>query len=192
MATMPVLWTERLKLRPFTLSDGPIVRHLAGDRAVATATRGIPYPYPRGLAEQWIASHQLMYDQSLATTLAIVERSSGRIVGAVRLAIDDDTQTGRLGFWVGKPYWNQGFATEALQAVVTYALKTRQLHAVFAAHAVGNDAAARVLEKLGLQREPALPRAARAWGRYDAEVYYSRSLAPQPQARHLAAVGACA
>jgi RimJ/RimL family protein N-acetyltransferase len=178
---MPVLWTQRLKLRPFTLSDSTVVEHLAGERDVATATHGIPYPYPSGLAAQWIATHKLMFDQDLALTMAVVDRASARVIGCVRLAVDDGSQSGKLGFWIGKPYWNNGYATEAAQALLQYALKTRKLAAVYGAHRVGNDAAGRVLEKLGLLREPALPNAARAWGRYDTRVYYGCTVQDLPR-----------
>ena len=53
----PVLTTARLRLRPMTPADGPRVEVLAGDRAIADTTAGVPHPYPAGGGAEWISTH---------------------------------------------------------------------------------------------------------------------------------------
>src|SRR5215475_6526845 len=53
LAGLPIE-TERLRLRPLTLSDAPVIERLAGDWEVARFTGSIPHPYPAGSAMAWI------------------------------------------------------------------------------------------------------------------------------------------
>ena len=54
---LPTLRTERLVLRPFRLTDAPVVQRLAGVPEVALTTQNIPFPYEDGMAEAWIRTH---------------------------------------------------------------------------------------------------------------------------------------
>jgi len=56
-----------------------------------------------------------------------------------------------LGYWLGVPFWNKGYATEALHAVIDYAFTDLNHEAVQAGARVTNPASRRVLEKCGFQ-----------------------------------------
>ena len=56
-----------------------------------------------------------------------------------------------LGFWIGRPWWGQGFATEASRAVVCHGFANPRLPAFSSAHFTDNPASARVLAKLGFE-----------------------------------------
>jgi ribosomal-protein-alanine N-acetyltransferase len=71
MNEQPVLMTDRLLLRPFTLKDAPVVRRLAGDYEVASRTLDIPYPYPDGAAEAWIATHKSEFRKGKSAVYAV-------------------------------------------------------------------------------------------------------------------------
>ncbi|KKL20477.1 hypothetical protein LCGC14_2455040, partial [marine sediment metagenome] len=58
-----------------------------------------------------------------------------------------------LGYWVGKPYWDQGFCTEAAYAVLRYAFREMGLVRVHAAHLWRNPSSGRVMQKIGMQHE---------------------------------------
>ncbi len=139
---MVTLATERLLLRPFRRSDAAEFTRLAGDWAVASMTSDIPHPLSQSQALAWLRP--------------------GR--GEVRFAIELDGQliggagyyrrrsgAAELGFWLGRPWWGRGYATEATQAIVHYGFQTRRLPGFTSSHFVDNWASAGVLRKLGFE-----------------------------------------
>jgi RimJ/RimL family protein N-acetyltransferase len=134
--------TERLTLRPFRSTDADEFARLAGDWAVASMTSDIPFPFSRRQAFAWLAP----------------------VRGEVRFAIERDGQlmggagyyrrvsgSAELGFWLGRPWWGKGYATEAAGAVLHQGLKNPRLPGYSSAHFVDNVASARVLRKLGFE-----------------------------------------
>ena len=79
---------------------------------------------------------------------------------------DDESEAERaeLGYWIGVPSWNQGYATEAAAAVVSYAFGELNLHRVWAQHLARNAASGRVMQKIGMQHEGRLRQHARTNG----------------------------
>lgn len=151
----PTLTTERLVLRPFTLADAPEVNRLVGDRRIADTTLNIPHPYDESMAEAWIGTHAEAAERGDSLTLAITEKDGG-LVGAVALAIARTPQRAELGYWIAVPHWGRGYATEAAQAIVGYAFDTLGLNRVVAHCLTRNVGSARVMEKVGMQREGTL------------------------------------
>lgn len=154
-AELPTLRTERLILRPFSSRDAPRVRELAGAEAVASTTLRIPHPYEEGMAERWIEGHVTAWVARSALNLAVTTGADG-LVGAVGLGLVGEHHRGELGYWIGVPHWNRGFATEAATAVVGFAFGELGLHRVQARHFPRNRASARVLRKLGMTHEGTL------------------------------------
>jgi len=153
MAELPEIRTQRLRLRRFTLADVDDVCRLAGDADVAATTLRIPHPYPEGQAEVWISSHEARIERGSGRDWAITLRDTGELVGSISLEIERDHDHAELGFWIGKPHWRHGFASEAAAAVVDHAFSALQLHRVFAHHMSHNPASGRILEKVGMVRE---------------------------------------
>ncbi|MBI1924811.1 GNAT family N-acetyltransferase [Candidatus Poribacteria bacterium] len=147
------LYTARLKLRPFSLDDAPIVQVLAGHPDIARTTLAIPHPYPDGAAEAWIASHAVLFEQGTAVHFAIERPSDGTLIGAIGLRLEREHARAELEYWIGKPYWGQGYCTEAAQAVVQYGFVSLGLHRIYAYHFTINPASGRVLQKIGMQYE---------------------------------------
>jgi len=166
MEKQPILATGRLLLRPFTLADAPEVQRLAGDYAVS-ATTLLPYPYPDGLAEVWIASLREGVERGDAAAFAVTLAGDGSLVGGVRLQIDPDHARGELGFWVARRFWGRGYATEAVGAVIDYGFSVLGLHRVHAIHFSRNPASGRVMEKCGMMHEGRLRQHVRKWGVYE-------------------------
>jgi ribosomal-protein-alanine N-acetyltransferase len=165
---IPTLKTARLILRPFATSDAPRVQQLAGAREIADTTATIPHPYPDGLAEEWIGKHAENFDSGKAVNLAITLAETGELVGAISLmGISRDHARAELGYWIGVPYWNRGYCTEAAAAVVAYGFAELGLNRITSHYFVRNPASGRVLEKIGMVHEGLLRQHLRRWDRFE-------------------------
>ena len=172
MNEQPVLTTRRLVLRPFVLDDALAVQVLAGAREVADTTLHIPHPYPAGAAEQWIATHPVTWAARTGVTYAVADAGSGGLVGAVGLTITPAHAHAELGYWLGVPYWNRGYATEAAAALVEFGFARLGLHRIQAHYLTRNPASGRVMQKLGMRSEGVSRHAVRKNDRFeDLEVY---------------------
>lgn len=168
----PTLQTTRLILRPFEPSDAGDLVPLAGDRAIADTTLNIPYPYEKGMAERWIASHQEKFEAGESAVFAVVLRESNQLIGAIGLEIFLRFLRAELGYWIGKPYWGRGFCTEAGRAVLEYGFTSLSLHRVHSSHFRRNLASGRVLQKLGMKHEGCAREHVEKWGVFeDLELY---------------------
>jgi RimJ/RimL family protein N-acetyltransferase len=166
MAERPSITTERLVLRPFTLADAPTVARLAGDRQIAATTIRIPHPYTLADAESWIGSHQELFEEGRSLPLAVTGRDGGELVGAVGLETVHEHRRAELGYWIGKEYWNRGYASEAAAAMVRFGFESLGLNRIFAHYFRGNDASGRVLAKAGLRPEGRARAFVRKWVRF--------------------------
>ena len=171
MAPFPTLRTERLLLRQFQSSDAPEVQRLAGAKEVAAGTF-LPHPYPPGTAEQWIASQQEEFDADRLVNFAIVLLRQESLIGSIGLAIVAEHRHARMSYWLGLPYWNHGYATEAVEAVLAYGFHQRTLHRIYAPHFLSNPASGRVLQKVGMTYEGRMREHYRRLGEFvDLELY---------------------
>ncbi|GEN53126.1 GNAT family N-acetyltransferase [Halobacillus faecis] len=165
------LHTERLCLKPYTLDLAGRVVELAGDEAVA-ATTFVPHPYTLEMAQDWIALHKEWIDKGMAYPLAMIVKESKELVGTMTLRVDEKHHKGELAYWVGKPYWNQGYATEAAIRVVEYGFNELQLNRIWSAAITSNPGSTKVMQKAGLSYEGTLKQDIYHWGEYkDLDVY---------------------
>jgi RimJ/RimL family protein N-acetyltransferase len=149
----PTLTTDRLILRPFVQEDAADVTRLVSDRRIADTTLNIPHPYEETVAVAWIGTHADAAERDEGMTLAVTERTSGAIVGAVGLTIARVNQRAELGYWIAVEHWGRGYATEASRAMLDYAFGALDLRRVTAHCLTRNPGSWRVMEKLGMQRE---------------------------------------
>lgn len=160
MKTAPMLYTERLILRPFTLEDAPDVRRLINDPDMASTTDEIEYPYEDGTAEEWIQQCHAWFEDGKCTNFAVTLRTDGTLIGKVSLTfrIHLPYKDAELGYWIGKPYWNCGYCTEVAKAVVAYGFREREIESVYAYYFKRNPASGRVLEKIGMHYVEYIPK----------------------------------
>ena len=149
---IPTLRTKRLILDRFEPADTEVVERLVNVAEVARYTLNIPHPYPEGAALGWIAGHAAEYDQGDGVAFA-VRLPDRQVVGCMGLRIERRHDRGELGYWIGKPFWGQGYATEAARACVAFGFRHFDLRKIVANYVAGNPASGRVMEKLGMTRE---------------------------------------
>jgi RimJ/RimL family protein N-acetyltransferase len=77
-----------------------------------------------------------------------------------------------LGYWIGKPFWGRGYATEAARALVQYGFDTLGLHRIYARHLTRNPASGRVLHKIGMTHEGYRRKHEKKWGIYEDDKLY--------------------
>jgi ribosomal-protein-alanine N-acetyltransferase len=148
------------------------VERLAGDRLIAETTLNIPHPYPPGAAEAWIARHRAEWARGDAVNLALERKDDRALLGAIGLRVERDHARAEIGYWIGVPYWGQGYATEAARALIAYAFGELGLNRVYAYHFTGNPASGRVMEKAGMRLEGELRQHQRKGGEFrDSRLY---------------------
>ena len=172
MRSAPPLLTERLLLRSLILEDATDVQRLAGDRDIAATLTNMPHPYEDGMAEKWIHSCYEKFDKDEALNFAITLRADKDLIGGIALRLEREHERAELGYWIGKPYWNRGYATEAAKAVVAYSFKVLKLNRIHAFHFTRNPASGRVLEKVGMRYEGYRRQHTKKWGNFEDSMGY--------------------
>ncbi|OAN11249.1 acetyltransferase [Photobacterium jeanii] len=150
MKQQPLLTTDRLILRPFQLSDALTVQKLAGDPNIANGTINVPHPYGDGMAGQWIGKHVAGWQSQVSAIYAITLKSSHQVVGCVGLHNIDGEQA-QLGYWIGVPFWGNGYCTEAAHRLLHFGFDKLHLKAVSSRHLSREEAAGKVLRKIGMK-----------------------------------------
>lgn len=141
--------TERLILRVPAADDAEAVANLANDRRIAEMTSRMPYPYGLSDAHDWIAACAV--PSPISTTFAMFEKATGAFVGACGFGALGDNREIHLGYWIGVPFWGQGYATEAAHTVIDCAFTVDGISEIIGACRVTNPASRRVLQKCGFQ-----------------------------------------
>ena len=152
MLTEP-LKTERLTLRPPAPADAGAIHRLVNDWPVVRMLSRLPYPYPRTLTDEWIASTVTQREQGQALHLVITGQENGAemVIGCVGLRLDITPRVGHLGYWVGRRFWGHGVATEAATRVISWALANLPIDRIAAHVSIDNAASAAVLRRAGLK-----------------------------------------
>lgn len=131
-----VLETDRLSLRPIQPRDCPAIFQYCSDIDLALWMMRIPHPFTSEDAGAFVARVAEKQGEVWAITL------EGHLIGMMGTA-------GAFGYWIGKPYWGQGFASEAAEAVLAYYFKTSENDAISASYMLENQRSARLLMRLG-------------------------------------------
>jgi RimJ/RimL family protein N-acetyltransferase len=161
----PVISTERLLLRGPVITDAPAIAAVAGDIGVAGMTTSMPHPYSLADAEAWIG-HVQGCDWRRDAYFVIEHRTFG-VVGIMGF----DHKRGpraEIGYALGRPFWNRGYATEAVRGALKWVKRDWRKNLVVAGHFADNPASGQVLCKAGflytgdIERRPS-----RARGRDD-------------------------
>jgi RimJ/RimL family protein N-acetyltransferase len=139
--------TPRLLLRPGFPEDAPALAAAIADKAIVMNLAGPPWPFRVRDAEAYLARSR----DPLLPSLLIMLRTNGapELIGECGLGRRPSGAV-ELGYWIARPFWSRGFATEACEALVDIA-RTLGLASLEGSYFLDNPASARVLEKLGFE-----------------------------------------
>lgn len=146
----PVLLSQRLVMRAPHEEDIDALSHLANNAAVATMVSRMPHPYTAKDAADFVRRSNL--GEIGKCVYAITKAENGTFLGCCGLEPHQgDPETLEIGYWLGQPYWNQGYATEAAHALIDMAFRTREIRFIDARCRVTNIPSRRVIQKCGFQ-----------------------------------------
>ncbi len=170
----PAIQTTRLCLRPLRLEDARAVSTLAGNWNVARYTLRVPHPYTLEMAEAWIRQTWQSRERGEGLVLAMEQRAEAVLLGVIGLEYTGP-DAADLGYWVGEPWWGQGYATEAVRAMLALGFDRLGLRVIGAEHLASNPASGRVMQKAGMVHVASLIRPDRDGRRVPVERYQLRN-----------------
>lgn len=141
------LEATHIRLRRLAPADAPALAALVGDWEVARMTARIPHPYDEGMAAAFITEAAARAAAGTEHVWAIERLVDRRLVGGVGFRWRDGAP--EVGYWVGRPFWGQGYATEAVRRLLDWLFADAGGERVLSETLSENRASARVLEKSG-------------------------------------------
>lgn len=143
--------TERLILRPPTQSDAQaIYATYAQDPEVTKYLVWRPHQNIKETME-FLERIEHSWEKGSEYTWAITLKESGILIGMIGLRMSPPRAD--FGYVLARPFWNNGYTTEAAAIVADWALRQKNIYRLWSVCDTDNLASARVLEKVGLERE---------------------------------------
>jgi RimJ/RimL family protein N-acetyltransferase len=140
--------TDRLLLRPGWAEDEAALTRAIADEAIVRNLASAPWPYTRKDAKAFLTAHR----DPNEPCFVILRRTMGapELIGVIGISPSPDCPWD-LGYFIARPHWGLGYATEAAAAVIAIAREGLRLPALTAGHFLDNPASGRVLAKLGFR-----------------------------------------
>jgi len=140
--------TERLKLKSPQMDDGVGLTELINDKSVVKWLSDIPFPYTVRHAEEFIERSQEKALKNESYNFMIFKNN--KMIGGIGLT-EFRKRSCELGYWLGKKYWGNGFATEAVNGILDFGFNNLERKEIYAAYKLGNEGSKRVLKKCGFR-----------------------------------------
>ncbi len=141
--------TDRLLLRPWRDSDAEALFKYASDPDVGPRAGWPPH---KSVEESLHIIRTIFHSDHI---WAIELKETGETIGCIgyyaygESNINIGENDAEAGYWVAKPYWNQGICTEALQLLIDYCFKVKGFQTLWSDFFINNPASGRVMEKCG-------------------------------------------
>lgn len=143
--------TNRILLRPWRDDDAAALFKYASDPEVGPRAGWLPH---KNVEESLEIIRTVFHND---TNWAIELKETGEPIGAIGYLLAPESELPAregeplVGYWVGKPYWNQGICTEALEIMLEHICKTTDIKSLISSHYFDNPASGRVMEKCGFK-----------------------------------------
>ena len=169
---LPTLLTPRLTLRPVRMSDAEDMYEYSRDPEVA---RHVLWDAHTSIHQtrNYIRYLIRQYRNASPGTFAIALRDSGKVIGTIGFMwVHMDNRSAEVGYSLSRKYWNQGYMTEALQAIVDFGFTRLNLNRIEAQHECDNPASGHVMLHAGMKHEGTLRQRIYNKGRFvDVDLY---------------------
>lgn len=175
---MKTIETERLILRKFKITDAEDMYNNWGK--IKDCNKYLPWKTHENIEEtkdiinKWIEDYNEQKPDKL--NWAIELKTTNEVIGAIGpVNISYNNKNIEIGYCIGKKFWNNGYATEALKALIKYYLLECDFHLIKCGYMSENIASGRVMEKSGMKKEAVLRERAinQYTKKYDNLVIYS-------------------
>ena len=140
--------TERLIIKSPQMDDAVELTELINDKSVVKWLSDIPFPYTVRHAEEFIERAQEKALKNESYNFMIFQNN--KMIGGIGLT-EFRKRSCELGYWLGKKYWGNGFATEAVNGILDFGFNNLKRKEIYAAYKLGNEGSKRVLKKCGFQ-----------------------------------------
>ena len=145
-----------LSIRKWGIEDkSDLAINLNNLKVLSNLRDGLPYPYTEDDAEDFI---QIMLSADPDSTFAFAITLDDKVIGSIGVFRKDNIhcRTAEMGYYIGEPYWGNGYVTNAIKMVCEYVFENTDIIRIFAEPFAHNIASCRALEKAGFQYEGTL------------------------------------
>lgn len=165
-----VIKGKRVTLRRPQMKDVDAIQKCCKDRSISNWIITMPYPYKKKDAIWFIKDCAKKWKKK--TDYLFVIEYKRELIGAIGMHTKPEDKA-ELGWWIAKPHWGKGFASEAAKLLVSEAFRQKELHKLYAVFLEGNKRSERVMQKIGMKYEGTLrEHSKRKNGKYVDEAYY--------------------
>lgn len=133
--------------------DLPQMMKYANHPRISQMTLNIPHPYQEKDAISWLNMANQGFEDKNHFVFAICKQADDRFMGGIGLRLNTRFNHAELGFWLGEPFWNNGYVTEAAAEILKFGFEQLKLQKIFATHMVDNPASGKVMIKNGMIKE---------------------------------------
>jgi len=172
MSKFPILYTPRLMLGELEVSDIPTIVKYVDNPNIANNLHNVPHPYYEKDAIFWLNMVRQGFDNQTNYTFKINLKETNEFIGAMSLHIKKPHHKAEAGYWIGEPFWGQGYATEGLRVVLKFGFEELNLNKIYAKYYDYNPASGKVMAKTGMIKEAELIDNEFKQGKFVAEIQY--------------------
>ena len=139
----------KCEIRPWSAEDAPRLAEMLNNKQIQDNLRdGIPFPYTLRDAKEFITA---VTNADPKKIFAFVVTEKNNPVGSVGIFCKENIhfKTAALGYYIAQPFWNKGYATDAVTQACRLVFGNSDIIRIFAEPFARNRASCRVLEKAG-------------------------------------------
>ncbi|QCX00194.1 GNAT family N-acetyltransferase [Aggregatimonas sangjinii] len=153
MEKFPRLETHRLVLDQIITADIPDIVAYAGNKKITDNTRTMPHPYFAEDAISWINMANQGFRNKDNYIFAIRDKANNSFMGGIGLTLETAHNRAEIGYWIAEQFWNMGYTSEAVTAMLKFGFQELQLNKIVAAYISTNVASGKIMVKNGMVKE---------------------------------------